>query len=366
MTLRNEIFLKDILVFDAHCDTANKLTKISYNFKKNSGHLDLEKIFKGGLKAQIFALYVNPIIYSDNSFEKALIMLESLKQKIFSQNYGIKVNSIAEMNFSLDNNFLACWIFIEGGHIIENSFDKIDILSSIGIKGITLTHNKNTDWADSSFESPRWNGLNELGIKILKKLEELKLIIDISHASDKTVEDVLDYCRKPIMASHSNSRKLCNIKRNLPDNLISEIGNIGGYIGVNFFPGFLKKDIYNQIMKNYDKHKSFYNQKIQENKDNPSFIRELEDDFNIKMVENIENLDLNSVIDHIVHISEVGGIDCVGLGSDFDGIPSTPKDLKDVSFYPNLINGLIDRGFNFNEIKKIMGLNLYNYIKKFD
>jgi membrane dipeptidase len=366
MKLKYKNFLKNNLIFDAHCDTANKLIKNNYYFKKNNGHLDFEKINQGGLKSQIFALWVDPFFSSYNPLNKALKLFNVLEKKIFSLGYGTKVNSIKDMDLSIKNKNLACWIFIEGGHIIENSIKKLDFFHSLGIKGITVTHNKNTEWADSSSDTPKWNGLNKIGIKILKKLEELKMVIDVSHASDKTVNDVLDISKNPIMASHSNSRKLCNIKRNLSDTIINEIGENGGFIGINFFPGFLNKNIFNQIMNNFNKYKREYEDNIRGNELNPVLIKKIYNEFNKKLIKNNDYLDLNAVIDHIIYISEIGGIDCVGLGSDFDGIPSTPIDLKDVSFYPNLINGLIERGLIFKDIKKIMGLNLYNFLKKFE
>ncbi len=366
MDLKNEDNIKNMLIFDAHCDSVNKLIDSSYNFKKNNGHLDLQKINAGGLKAQIFALWVNPIFSSYHPSKKAINLLNALENKVFSLGYGNKVTSIKDMKKSIDDQNLACWIFIEGGHIIENSIKKLDFFHSLGVKGLTLTHNKNTDWADSSSDISKWDGLNKLGNKIIRRLEELKMIVDISHSSDKTVDDVFNICSKPLMASHSNSRSLCNINRNLPDSIIKDIGEKKGYIGVNFFPGFLKKNIFDQIMENFSKYEKYYNDKIKDNLENPDFIRKLDRQFNNKLIENNDYLDLNLVIDHIVHISEVAGIDCVGLGSDFDGMPSTPIDLKDVSFYPNLINGLLNRGFNLDDIKKIMGLNLFNFLKKFE
>jgi membrane dipeptidase len=119
-------------------------------------------------------------------------------------------------------------------------------------------------------------------------------------------------------------------------------------------------------MNNFNKYKREYEDNIRGNELNPVLIKKIYNEFNKKLIKNNDYLDLNAVIDHIIYISEIGGIDCVGLGSDFDGIPSTPIDLKDVSFYPNLINGLIERGLIFKDIKKIMGLNLYNFLKKFE
>jgi len=355
--------IRNLLIFDAHCDSAYRLLEKNSDFIDNNFHLDKNKIKLGGLKAQIFALYVNPLHSDNNPSNIALMLLDVLKKKIFSLGYGSKISNIKDMNVSLKNNDLSCWIFLEGGHIIENSIKKLRKFHSLGVKGITITHNKNTDWADSSSDETRWNGLNEKGIGFIKKIEELCMIVDVSHSSDETVNDILSVCSKPIMASHSNSRYICNIKRNLSDNIIKDIGENKGYIGVNFFPGFLNKKIFDQIMGNFDKYKIEHENMINENRNNIDLVRKLEYDFSLKLVEKNYLIDLNDVIDHIEHISDVGGIDVVGLGSDFDGIPSTPINLKDVSFYPNLVEGLMNRGFNFNEIKKIMGLNLYNFLK---
>jgi membrane dipeptidase len=192
------------------------------------------------------------------------------------------------------------------------------------------------------------------------------MVIDISHASDKTVEDVLDATQMPIMASHSNARAICDIPRNLPDDLILEIAKRKGYIGINFFPGFLKKRIYNQMMKNLEKHQQEYQTTIAENTDNPDVLNQAELKLYVNMVKGIDNVDMNAVIDHIGHIADVGGVECVGLGSDFDGISSTPVDLTDVSCYPALTNGLLERGFTLNETRKIMGENFFNFLKQFD
>ena len=192
------------------------------------------------------------------------------------------------------------------------------------------------------------------------------MAIDVSHSSDKTVEDVLDISSMPIMASHSCARNLCDIPRNISDDLITEIANRNGYIGVNFFPGFLKKNINEQVTKNIEKNSEWFKKEIKGKEDDPDFVNKAEMGLYAKIVEGNDKVDLNSIIEHIVHIADIGGINCVGLGSDFDGIPSTPTDLTDVSCYPSLVTGLFDRGFKENDIKKIMGLNLFNFLKNFD
>lgn len=364
---KDDNLIEDLLIFDAHCDTANVLFDKHFSFiDERQIHLGVEKIKKGGLKAQIFAIWVNPVYSSFRSINKALSLYQVLEEEIFSKGYGTKVTSTIEMQSCLKKNKLACWISLEGGHIIEDSPEILDLFYYLGIRSMTLTHTKTTGWADSSDDKPKWDGLNKLGKKIITRMDKLGIAIDISHASDKCIEDVLETSSMPIMASHSCARALCNIPRNLPDDLIKEIADRGGYIGVAFYPGFLKKRIYNQLINNYKKFNKEYQDKIEENKNNPDIINQAQFELYKKMVKGIDQVDLHSVIDHIVHVAEIGGIDCVGLGSDFDGILSTPTDLTDVSCYPALVNGLSERGFKITEIRKIMGLNLFNFLKNFD
>ncbi|DAC72619.1 MAG TPA: hypothetical protein DSN98_04355 [Thermoplasmata archaeon] len=367
MKMSNENLLKDHLIFDAHCDTANALLDRSFDFIKGKQvHVDRDKIRKGGLNAQIFALYVNPAYGPYRSIKKALLLYHAMENKVFFPGYGLKVTSSIEMDSALRKDRLACWLSLEGGHIIENSIEILEFFYSLGIRCMTLTHMKNTDWADSSGDSPRWDGLNALGKKIVTRMEEIHMVIDVSHASDKTVEDVLEVTSAPLMASHSNARALCDIPRNLPDDFIQEIAKRNGYIGVNFFPVFLKKSIFDQVYKNVEKYEPEHQQILQGKEDSPDFVNKAESKLFQKYVKGSDSVDINAVIDHIVHIAEVGGIDCVGLGSDFDGMSSTPTDLTDVSCYPVLIEGLSVRGFKTKEIRKIMGLNLYQFLKQFD
>jgi membrane dipeptidase len=365
--MKNKNLTKNILVFDAHSDTANVLyDPSSYFIKENQSHLTIEKARIGGLKAQIFALYVNPAYAPYRSIKKALLLYNALENKLFSSGNSIKVTSTIEMQSAIKKNKLACWLSLEGGHIIENSVEILEFFYMLGFRCMTLTHSKNTDWADSSGDKPKYYGLNKLGGKIIAKMNKLGMVIDVSHCSDKTVEDVLDISSKPIMASHSCARALCNIPRNLSDDLIKEISKKNGYIGVNFFPAFLKKSINDQMMKNEKKYSEWFKKERIGKEDNPDILNKIEMKLMPKIVKGIDKVDLNAVIDHIAHFADIGGIDCVGLGSDFDGIPSTPTDLKDVSFYPALVSGLFERGFNEKEIRKIMGLNLFNFLKKFD
>lgn len=318
------------------------------------------------MKAQIFALYVNPIYAPHQALKKGLLLYNSLEKRLFSTRKAVKVTSTDEMTTAINNDKLASWISLESGDIIENSIDILEFFYHIGIRCMTLTHSRNTDWADSSGDTPGHDGLTQFGKKIITRMNDLGMVIDVSHSSDKTVEDVLETSAAPIMASHSCARELCDIPRNLSDDFIIEISHRNGYIGVNFFPGFLDKKNNQQFLKNMEKYADWFGKESEKHKDNPDKINKMEMQLYSKIVEGMDNVDVSSVIDHIVHIIDIGGIDCVGLGSDFDGIPITPINLEDVSCFPIIIKGLIEKGFTEQEIRKIMGLNLYNFLKQFD
>jgi len=360
---KNKKVIEDLFVFDAHCDTANVLyDQSSYFIKGEKTHLTLEKAKIGGLNAQIFTIYVNPAYAPHQVLKKGLMLYNALDKKLFSTEYAVKVSSTLEMRSALEQNKFACWVSLESGDIIENSLDILEFFYRLGIRIMILTHNKNTDWADSSGDKPTHDGLTKLGKDIIAKMNKLSMVVDVSHAADKTVEDVLEISSKPIMVSHSCARALCDIPRNISDELITEISHRKGYIGVNFFPGFLNIDIYQQVMNNMEKYTGWFKEESEKNKNNPDNINKVEMELYAKMVEGIDSVNVSSVIEHIAHIIDVGGIDCVGLGSDFDGIPLTPIDLNDVSCYPKLVEGLNDKGFNEQEIRKIMGSNLFHFV----
>ena len=353
-------------VFDAHCDTANRLLDCGYEFEKNNGHLDVGKIKVGEIRAQIFALWVNPLLDRYGYFRRGMDLYKTLQHRIFLPGHGKLVTSVAEMELVMSHEEFACWLFLEGGHVLENSIPKLRQWYNLGVRGLTLTHRVHTDWADSSGEPARWDGLNKRGREIVAEMENIGMVIDVSHASDATVNDVLELVSTPIMASHSNARALCDIARNLPDNLIVEIAGRQGFIGVTFFPGFLDKMVYDQILSNFEHFRQRFEDMISGYEDDPQRIFQAEERLSREVIKRVEAVSLDRVMDHIVHIVDVGGIDCVGLGSDFDGIPVTPVGLSDVSCFPGLMQGLLDQGFSYKDVQKIMGENLKDFLIKFD
>ncbi|MBU4267637.1 MAG: dipeptidase [Acidobacteria bacterium] len=353
----------DLFVFDAHCDTASVLFDQPWAFSRNPGHLDLQKIRKGGLKAQIFAIWVDPLLAPQRAMKRALQLLQTMEQKVFQPKHAAKVTSLSEMAAALRHKKLAAWLFLEGGHIIENSPEILHIFHSLGVRGMTLTHSKNTDWADSTTDTPRANGLTALGRQIVRQMAQMGMAIDVSHASDQTIAQVLKTTSVPIMASHSNARKLCPIPRNLPDKFIREITARKGFIGANFFPAFIKRSVFDQIEENFNKFAKEIQERTAGRLDDPDFLSQVEWEYYLRAAAGNDAVEIEQLIDHIIHIASIGSIDCVGLGSDFDGIPSTPARLADAAAYPVLVAALQKRGFKEREIRKICGLNLKNFLQ---
>jgi membrane dipeptidase len=352
----------DLFIFDAHCDTATVLFERRWSFAGCPAHLDLRKVHRGGLKAQIFALWVDPLLAPQQAMKKALLLLQNMESKVFSPGHAVKVTGLAGMDAALRREKLAAWIFLEGGHIIENSPEILHIFYSLGVRGMTLTHSKNTDWADSTTDRPRHQGLNALGRRIVREMARMGMAIDISHASDQTVAHVLKATPVPIMASHSNARKLCPIPRNLTDDFIRAIAARGGFIGVNFCTAFVKKRVYDQIEENFAAFAGEIRERTQNRLDDPEFLSRIEWEYFLRAAAGTVPVGIDEVVDHILHIASAGGIDCVGLGSDFDGIPTTPAGLKNAAAYPLLVGALRQRGFRISEIRKICGLNLKRFM----
>ena len=355
---------QDLFVFDAHCDTATVLADKAWGFRRSPAHIDLGKARKGGLKAQVFAVWVDPLFAPHRALKRGLEVLQALETKVFAPGLAVKVVSVAGMDQAVAAGRLAAWVFLEGGHALENSLEVLAVFRSLGVRGMTLTHGRNNDWADSSTDVPRLRGLSALGKRIVREMERTGMAIDVSHVSDATTRAVLRSVNAPLLASHSNARSLCDVPRNLPDDLVRAIAAGGGFIGVNFHPAFIRRRVYEQIEENFARHAREIKARSRGKEDDPKLLSDLEWEYFQKAVQGNNRVFLDDLIDHVVHIAALGGIGCVGLGSDFDGIASTPADLRNAAHYPALAAGLRRRGFRAGEVRRVCGLNLRHFLRR--
>jgi membrane dipeptidase len=263
--------------------------------------------------------------------------------------------SVADIRRAKQQKKIAALMGIEGGHAIENSLSALREFYRLGVRYMTLTHNNTNEWADACCDAARHNGLSAFGKDVVAEMNRLGMFVDVSHVSDKTMSDVLDATKAPVIASHSSARVFSNHKRNIPDELLKRIAANGGVVMVNFYPAFLDERVRVAGLERDERLKAQRDLLAQKFKDDPKSL-----DGELKKLNDanpLPNTTLSMLVDHIDHIVKVAGINHVGLGSDFDGVPFLPEGVKDIADLPNVTYELLRRGYTEPDILKILGGN---------
>jgi membrane dipeptidase len=263
---------------------------------------------------------------------------------------------------------IAIYMGLEGGHAIDSDLAILRTYYALGVRYMTLTHTTNTPWADSSGAKAQHNGLTDFGRGVVREMNRLGMMVDISHVSDKTFYDVLATSTAPVIASHSSCRALATAPRNMTDDMLRALAKNGGVVHINFYEGFLDTD--------YAKREAALKGEEAEQKaledHAPKFgdrtaLGPAERKVDARRIAKLGRLPLGRLLDHFEHAVKIGGIDHVGLGSDFDGADSEfPTGMEDISKIPNLVAGLIDRGFSDDDILKILGGNTMRVMKEIE
>jgi membrane dipeptidase len=254
---------------------------------------------------------------------------------------------------------------MEGGHIIEDDLRALDVIYKLGVRYMTLTHTANTDWADSSGERPRWNGLTDFGRQVVARMNGLGMMVDISHVSDKTFYDVLAASKAPVMASHSSCRALCTAPRDMTDEMIAALAKNGGVININFYSAFLDqayRDAHEKIANQVDADVEAARRERAKQGKRLTFVEETR--ISKRYESQLPVPSFERIADHIDHAVKVAGVDHVGLGSDFDGVVSTPRGLEDASKIPNLVRELARRGYSEDDLVKMLGGNMLRLMRQ--
>lgn len=371
---------KSATVVDLHCDTIGRaLRGQDLTLDNERGHIDIPKLKLGAVDLQVFACYVGPPrteLQKNQAARRVFDQVDAVHELVFSNPEDLLlITSPDDMRSLRGNRKTGILIGIEGGYAIENDLRLLRSFYRTGARLMTLTHWTHTDWADASGDpEPVSGGLNELGEKIVKEMNRLGMIIDVSHAHDETFWDVINITKAPIVASHSCCRALSEHHRNMSDEMLLALKKNGGMIGINYLPGFLNADndlkiqeLRNRLLKQYALPA-----------DRKEFIaadRELRKKFNTEFRTRSQQLraelpvvDVKTVVDHIEHVIKVtGSKNHIGLGSDFDGIGTTPVGLENTGKISNITAELVKRGYKDTDIKKILGGNfirIFNRITK--
>ncbi len=264
--------------------------------------------------------------------------------------------SAADIRRAKREKKIAALMGIEGGHAIENSLPTLREFYRLGVRYMTLTWNNTNDWADAGRGEKKHNGLSEFGKEVVREMNRLGMLVDVSHVSDKTMSDALDVSTAPIIASHSSARALSNVPRNIPDDLLQRIAKKNGVVQVNFYSVFVDAATVSPQSAERDARLKAQQGAINEKyKDDPERLGEESD--KLEAANPLPPLPISKLIDHIDHIVKVAGIDHVGIGADFDGANDMPEGAKDVSMLPNITYELLKRGYSEPDIRKILGEN---------
>ena len=347
------------IVLDTHVDVTMRIFHENFDIGKrhSDGHFDLPRAREGGLDGLFFSIFVPNRMDTLHPAHYALELIDAVYNAVARYPDQIEMAFTSEDVRRIHREGkIAALMGMENGSPIEHSLGLLRDFYRLGVRYITLTHSKPNDISDSATDTARWGGLSDFGKQVVREMNRLGMLVDVSHLSDDAIRDVLSISQTPVIASHSSVRALAHHPRNLPDELIKGIARNGGVIQINFYSGYLS-DEYNQA---YQKAKKELAPEIAALKEH------FADDENaywrayIKLFEryHIPVPDASVIVDHIDYVVNLVGIDHVGLGSDFDGVSSLPKRMDDVSRLPLITYIMLKRGYSEEEIRKVLGGNL--------
>jgi len=359
---------RDAFVMDAHCDALMRAVDdgIDLTVRNAEGHVDLPKLRDGGVDAQVFALWADPDEWKGEFRARIDAMIAAYDAMIEKSAGGfVRATSAKDADRAAREGKIAAFLGLEGGYAVEGGKDGLARLRAQGVSYVTLTWWNNTAFADGSGGEPRWHGLNDRGREMVREMNRLGMLVDVSHASDETVMDVLETTTAPVIASHSGARAVADHHRNLSDDLLRAIAANGGVVGIDFVAGFLdaengrRGDALREILK------PRFAEIDKRFKKQPGKAREARWRlFNEEARKSLPPVPLSKLVDHIEHAVRVAGADHVGLGSDFDGFAIGPTGLAGAMDMPRITEALLARGLPETDVEKILGGNFLRVFRQ--
>ena len=367
------------ILIDTHNDIPTTAIEKNVSFDadlKTKTHSDLQRMKEGGVDAQFFSIWCdglkkNPYAWANREIDTVMAWVNRNPTKM------ILATSVNNIKAAAKQKKLATLFGVEGGHMIENDLNKLEALYKRGVRYMTLTWNNSTDWATSALDettpsksspqgttskdSTRKKGLTDFGKQVVKKMNEIGMLVDLSHVGEQTFWDAINTSTKPILVSHSCVYALCPHRRNLKDEQIKAVGKNGGVIHLNFYSGFVDSAFEKRSNAFTAKHKTEMDSLLKVNAE-PYFMEVFLFE---KYPDEVNNMrpSLSMFINHLDYIVKLIGVNHIGLGSDFDGVNSLPQQLDDVTTYPLITKALIERGYTQKDIRKILGGNFLRLLK---
>jgi membrane dipeptidase len=350
------------IVIDTHNDVTTPMANDDFDLSGAPPvpyRTNIERMKQGGLTAEFFSLYVKPwYVEHGGSARRTLDMIDSVYRAVERHPNDLMIaTSVADIRRAKRQGKVAALMGIEGGHAIEDSLPTLREFYRLGVRYMTLTWNNTNNWADAGRGEKKHNGLSDFGREVVREMNRLGMMVDVSHVSDETMSDALDVSKAPIIASHSSARALSDVSRNIPDDLLKRIAKNGGVVQVNFYSVFVDAKTVAPQSAERDKRLKAQQDAIDEKyKNDPE--RRAEESDKLEAANPLPPLPISKLIDHIDHIVKVAGIDHVGIGADFDGANDMPEGAQDVSMLPNITYELLKRGYSERDIRKVLGENL--------
>lgn len=357
---------KQSIVVDGHNDVTSPMVDEDFDLSTNSigryhlggdpFHTDIARMKAGGITGEFFAIYVSgSTMKNGGAMRRAMDLIDATYREVERNPQSlVSCTTAADIRRAKKNNKICILMGIEGGYVIENSLYALRDMYRLGVRYMTLTHNVATDWADAHNDK-RHGGLTDFGKEVVREMNRLGMLVDISHVSVDTMNDALDVTTAPVIASHSSARALNDHTRNVPDEILKRITKNGGVIMVNFYPSFLDARTNKEENERSKKLKDQFASLSEQYKDDQKALDEAER----KLLEAnpIYITPYTRIVDHIDHIRDVAGIDHVGLGSDFDGVPMLPAGMHGAEDLVLITYEMLRRGYSDKDVKKVLGEN---------
>lgn len=363
---------RSCLLIDGHNDLPWQMRKLAasdfsqLDIAENQPelHTDIPRLRQGGVGGQFWAAYAP--VETMRTGDAAVFVMEQIdviRRMIdrYSDTFELALTA-DDIERIHGQGRIASLIGIEGGHAIENRLGVLRMFHALGCRYMTLTHADTLDWADAATDEPRHGGLSLFGEEVVRRMNQLGMLVDISHVSADTMRDALRVSRAPVIASHSSAYEVAPHPRNVPDDVLKLIAQNGGVVMVNFYSGFVVPESARRMAKYFDERRRISQELAEKGlTDNASLERAIK---KWRDENPIEPGSVHDVVDHIDHIVATAGVDHVGIGSDYDGVTMLPKQLEDVSSYPYITQELLNRGYSDTEIRKILGGNILRALRK--
>lgn len=349
------------IVVDTHDDTTQRFLDGDFDLgaRSSSGSIDIPRMKEGGLGAIFFSIWIPSKITGPEAVKHALDQIDAVREQVRRYPKEITLaTTAAEVREARKQGKIAALMGVEGGHMIASDLGVLRVYAALGVRYMTLTHSGNDEWADSSTDKVAHNGLTNFGKEVIREMNRLGVMVDISHVSDKTFYDALEVSKAPLIASHSSCRAICDAPRNMSDQMIKDLAAKGGVIQINYHVGFLSQEF-----RNAEKADPQMNLAIA-----AEVTKRCGDKEGCQMIEGdrltrecvkqgkLPRVEAAKIIEHIDHAVKLVGAEHVGLGSDFDGA-NMPYGMEDATKLPRITEALLSKGYAEEDVRKILGEN---------